>query len=201
MLWLDSHKPEEKYIPAAVQRRLDLGNEFGDKAMAIFGDYVETTAYRPDGRMDYAAMLERDGAVPAGGHARHLARRAFSWYGNYCAADILKKTASGYELYEVKNAPRPRREFLIDLGFQSYLIRKSGVLLERCFLILRGENEAEREEDGGRAEVTFRIVDETKEARLFERMADKNIWTFSKLKKQEAEESKNFRRQAMRISL
>lgn len=59
MLWLDSHKPEEKYIPAAVQRRLDLGNEFGDKAMAIFGDYVETTAYRPDGRMDYAAMLER----------------------------------------------------------------------------------------------------------------------------------------------
>ena len=90
----------------------------------------------------------------------------------------------------MKNAPRPRREFLIDLGFQSYLIRKSGVLLERCFLILRGENEAERKEDGGRAEVTFRIVDETKEARLFERMADKNIWTFSKLKKQEPEEPK-----------
>lgn len=189
MLWLDSHKPEEKYIPAAVQRRLDLGNEFGDKAMAIFGDYVETTAYRPDGRMDYAAMLERTERCLLAG-TPVICEAAFSWYGNYCAADILKKTASGYELYEVKNAPRPRREFLIDLGFQSYLIRKSGVLLERCFLILRGENEAERKEDGGRAEVTFRIVDETKEARLFERMADKNIWTFSKLKKQEAEEPK-----------
>lgn len=86
---------------------------------------METTAYRPDGRMDYAAMLERTERCLLAG-TPVICEAAFSWYGNYCAADILKKTASGYELYEVKNAPRPRREFLIDLGFQSYLIRKSG---------------------------------------------------------------------------
>ena len=40
MLWLDSHKPEEKYIPAAVQRRLDLGNEFGDFEGEIQAKYA-----------------------------------------------------------------------------------------------------------------------------------------------------------------
>ena len=41
MLWLDSHMPEKRVIPEEVQRRLDEGNEFGDRAMGIFGDYVE----------------------------------------------------------------------------------------------------------------------------------------------------------------
>lgn len=189
MLWLDSHKPEEKIIPEAVRRRLDLGNEFGDKAMSIFGDYVEATVYRPDGRLDYAAMIEKTRRCLLAG-TPVVCEAAFSLYGNYCAADILKKTSYGYELYEVKNASLPRKEFLVDLGFQSYLIRKSGVPLERCFLILRGENEAEAEEDGENSKTTFKIVDETREARIFERVAEKNIRTFSNLKRKEAEEPK-----------
>ena len=46
MLWLDSHRPDLKIIPPEVQARLDEGNEFGDQAMGIFGDFVETTTYR-----------------------------------------------------------------------------------------------------------------------------------------------------------
>ena len=133
MLWLDSHKPEEKYIPAAVQRRLDLGNEFGDKAMAIFGDYVETTAYRPDGRMDYAAMLERTERCLLAG-TPVICEAAFSWYGNYCAADILKKTASGYELYEVKNAPRPPKgNFSSIWAFRAISSEKAGCSWNAAF--------------------------------------------------------------------
>ena len=41
MLWLDKHKPEEKIIPQEVQARLDKGNEFGDSAMGMFGDYID----------------------------------------------------------------------------------------------------------------------------------------------------------------
>ncbi len=37
MLWLDAHRPGLKVIPPETQRRLDRGNEFGDKAMAMFG--------------------------------------------------------------------------------------------------------------------------------------------------------------------
>ena len=44
-LWLDTNKPELKIIPEQTQRRLDRGNEFGDKAMAMFGPFVEVTEY------------------------------------------------------------------------------------------------------------------------------------------------------------
>lgn len=47
MLWLDKHKPHLKVIPRVVQKRLDAGNEFGDRAMAMFGAYEEMTVYQP----------------------------------------------------------------------------------------------------------------------------------------------------------
>lgn len=95
MLWLDSHKPQEKIIPEDVRRRLDAGNAFGDVAMGIFGAYTETTAYRPDGRLDYAAMLKKTEECLLVG-TPVVCEAAFSWYGNYCAADILRKTPGGY---------------------------------------------------------------------------------------------------------
>lgn len=47
MLWLDKHKPSLKVIPPEVQARLNAGNDFGDRAMGMFGPYEEMTVYRP----------------------------------------------------------------------------------------------------------------------------------------------------------
>ena len=47
MLWLDKHKPKLKVIPPEVQRRLDAGNNFGDRAMGMFGPFEEMTVYLP----------------------------------------------------------------------------------------------------------------------------------------------------------
>lgn len=47
-LWLDAHRPELKIIPPETQERLDKGNEFGDKAMAMFGPFEEMTAWIPN---------------------------------------------------------------------------------------------------------------------------------------------------------
>ncbi len=47
MLWLDKHKPSLKVIPPEVQQCLDAGNDFGDRAMGMFGSYEEMTVYRP----------------------------------------------------------------------------------------------------------------------------------------------------------
>ena len=49
MLWLDKHKPSLKVIPPEVQARLDAGNDFGDRAMGMFGPYEEMTVYLPVG--------------------------------------------------------------------------------------------------------------------------------------------------------
>ena len=41
MLWLDTYKPELKEVSPATEARFAVGNEVGDLAMGLFGDYVE----------------------------------------------------------------------------------------------------------------------------------------------------------------
>ena len=190
MLWLDAHMPQEKIIPPEVQARLDAGNEFGDIAMGIFGEYKETTTLKEDGRLNYAAMLEKTQAWLQAGE-EVVCEGAFTWYGNYCAVDILKKDGDGYALYEVKNSATLRKEFITDLGFQRLIVKKSGVFITSSYLILPCDN-AETDEDttgktyveyGGRKYV---IIDVTSAAKAVERVADRKIFALGKLKKKDA---------------
>ena len=188
MLWLDAHAPEYKIIPPQVQARLDAGNEFGDNAMGIFGAYVETTAFKEDGRLDYARMIARTQELLQSGE-NVVCEAAFTWYGNYCAADILKKEDGGYALYEVKNADAVRREFIVDLGFQRLILKKCGVKLTSCSLVLRGDTP----QTAGTGErfivhngTTYKIADVTKQARIFERAAAERIFELGKLKRKDA---------------
>ena len=196
MLWLDAHAPEHKIIPPEVQARLDAGNEFGDNAMGLFGEFVETTTLREDGRLHFAAMLDKTKALLLDG-TPVICEAAFSWYGNFCAADILKKDGNGYALYEVKNAYAPRQEFITDLGFQRLLLRKCGVRVTACLLVLRGDEPpegypvgesvpAEREELRSHNGFPYKIADVTQAARQAERLASERIFELGKLKRKDA---------------
>ena len=196
MLWLDAHAPEHKIIPPEVQARLDAGNAFGDNAMGIFGDFVETTTFREDGRLSFSAMIEKtkqllEENVPV------VCEAAFTWYGNFCAADILRKDGNGYVLYEVKNTFTAREEFVTDLGFQRLLLRKCGINVVACKLVLRGDTPPEdcvlspdvpieKEEFIQHAGFTYRIVDVTKGARAADRLASDRIFELGKIKRKDA---------------
>ena len=194
MLWLDAHAPEYKIIPPEVQARLDAGHEFGDQAMSIFGEFVETTTFRDDGRLNFAAMLEKTRTLLAAGE-RVICEGSFSWYGNFCAADILKKEENGYALYEVKNTYFPRQEFITDLGFQRLILRKCGVPIISCNLILRGDEPPQDAVDSklGEAETflehgefLYKLVDVSKAARKADFMASNCVFELGKLKKKDA---------------
>ncbi len=59
MLWLDAHKPELRVVPPSTQQRLDRGNEFGDKAMAMFGPFTLVTEYIPNTKyLNKAKMIQ-----------------------------------------------------------------------------------------------------------------------------------------------
>ena len=194
MLWLDAHAPEHKIIPPEVQAKLDAGNEFGDTAMGIFGEFVETTTFREDGRLHFATMIEKTKALLEN-QTPVICEASFTWYGNFCAADILRREGEGYILYEVKNAYSARKEFVTDLGFQRLLLLKCGVKVRACKLILRGdvppegyigkdepfEDEEFLERDG----FTYRIVDVTKGALLADKLASERIFELGKLKKKD----------------
>ena len=188
MLWLDAHAPELKIIPPEIQAKLDAGNDFGDKAMGIFGAFTETTTLKEDGKLDFSAMIEKTKQLLENGE-NVICEGSFVWYGNFCAADILRKVEKGYELCEVKNAYTARNEFITDLGFQRLILRKCGVNVTATKLVLRGdtlpegiaidkdsplEKNAEYIEHDG---FPYKIVDVTKESRAPERLSRKRAAT------------------------
>ncbi len=177
MLWLDKHKPSLRVIPPEVQARLDAGNEFGDRAMAMFGPYEEMTVYRKGTRIpDKKKMAENT--------AEHLRRgtpviceAAFIDYNNYCAADILRKTDTGYDFYEVKNAPDVREQFIRDAGFQYYIMNRCGVRIGRIYIVTHGPDE----------DNPFVCVEITEQAKSLAPWVNEHIWQLNRMQKQKEE--------------
>ena len=197
MLWLDSHKPEEKIIPPNIQARLEQGNAFGDIAMGIFGEFKETTCFKPDGRLDYAQMIKTTALLLAK-QTPVICEGAFSWLGNFCATDILKKDGDFYSLYEVKDSAFIKKEFLLDLAFQRMLLKKCNVKISDAFLVLNGEKyEQENEKQGGQGCVerkiriqkdgcVFDIFCVSEQVYPLEKIVERNLFPFGKIKRKDA---------------
>ena len=137
MLWMDTYKKECAKEDPALQRRFDEGNEAGDLAMGLLGDYVETTAYTADGRLDIPAMLKNTKKYLAQG-VENICEAAFSKNRCYCAVDILHKTQEGYDIYEVKSSAELKEVYLIDCAYQKWVLESSGLNIGRVF-IRRGD--------------------------------------------------------------
>ena len=174
MLWLDKHKPKLKIIPPEVQQRLDAGNDFGDQAMAMFGDYEEMTIYRPGTTIpDKKAMAARTAEHIEKGTAV-ICEAAFINYNNYCAVDILRKTKTGYDFYEVKNAPAVYDQFIRDAGFQYYILNRCKIRVGKIFIVTHGDDEAD----------PFVINDVTEQAKGYYRWINDHIWDLNRMQKQ-----------------
>lgn len=57
-LWLKVYNPDVATDDHALQARFEAGNEVGDLAMRLFGDFVEVTVRREDGGLDLTAMVK-----------------------------------------------------------------------------------------------------------------------------------------------
>ena len=177
MLWLDKHKPQMKIIPPEVQAKLDAGNDFGDRAMGMFGPYEEMTVYRPGTRIpDKKALAEKT--------AQHLrlgtpviCEAAFLYYNNYCAADILRKVEGGYDFYEVKNAPEVHEQFIRDAGFQYYIMSRAGVRIREIYIVTHGPEE----------ENPFVPVKVTEQAKEYRTWVNEHIWDLNRMQKEKEE--------------
>ena len=177
MLWLDAHRSKEKRIPPETQMRLDLGNEFGDAAMGMFGPFSEMTVYRPGTEIpDKKAMVERTKEHLEAG-TEIICEAAFIYYNNYCAVDILRKTESGYDFYEVKNAPEVKEQFVKDAGFQLYILTRCGLKIGHVYIVYHGPDES----------APFVPEDVTERARQYLPVVNENIWNLNKMKKQREE--------------
>lgn len=132
--WLDKYKPEEKEIDDSLSARLSAGNEVGDLAMTLFGDFVETTTLTEDNKLDYSVMIKKTEDEIAKG-TENICEAAFSYNGLYCAVDILHKEKGGYAIYEIKSSTHINYIYLVDVAYQKYVLEKSGIKVTGTYLV------------------------------------------------------------------
>ena len=134
IIWLDKYKPEEKEIDEGALGRMKSGNEVGDLAMKLFGDYTEVTTFTSDGKLNLDEMKRKTAECIARGE-ENICEASFDYNGLYCAVDILHKENGGYAIYEVKSSTHPNYIYLVDIAYQKYVLEKKGINVTGTYLV------------------------------------------------------------------
>ena len=155
-LWLRVNHPELAPEDPSLSARMETGNVIGDMAMGLFGQFKEVTAYRADGRLDLTQMITRTEELIQNGEEL-ICEASFSYMGNYCAVDILKKEEDGYAIYEVKSSTHAALIYATDIAYQKYVLEHCGVHVSGTYLVCIN-NEYVRD---GAVDITkfFKIID------------------------------------------
>jgi CRISPR/Cas system-associated exonuclease Cas4 (RecB family) len=133
-LWLGVNKPELAVKDPSAESRMEEGNVIGDLAMQLFGDFVEVTAYKADGKLDLTKMIT-DTKELMDKKAPVICEASFSYNGDYCAVDILKREGDGYAIYEVKSSTGSKDVYITDISYQKYVLEHSGVNVDGTYLV------------------------------------------------------------------
>ena len=142
-LWLKYFMPDVEVIEDNRQARLERGNEVGDLAMGLFGDYVEVTTLLPNGKLDLSTMIDKTEREMIKG-TNVICEASFSYQGNYCAVDLLRKTDTGWSIYEVKsissNDRKKVEKYYPDIAYQKWVLTQCGVNVTGAFLVCLNSN-------------------------------------------------------------
>ena len=145
--------------------------------MGMFAPYEEMTVYRPGTTIpDKKAMLAKtEDALSRG--VEVICEAAFCNYNNYCAADILRKTETGYDLYEVKDAREVSPQHIKDAGFQYYIISRCKLKIGKIFIVIHGQDQ----------DNPFVPVEVTRQAKGYYRWINDHIWDLNRRQKEPEE--------------
>ena len=103
--------------------------------MKYFGSFVEVTTLDANGKLDLTAMIKKTQDEIAKG-TDVICEASFTYNGNYCAVDILKKNEDGYDIYEVKSSTSADKEvYYEDLAYQKWLLEQCGLKIKDVYLM------------------------------------------------------------------
>ena len=134
LLWLSKYKPEVKTQNTSLESRFEKGNEVGDLAMQLFGDFTEVTVFKDDGNLDLEKMNQLTQEYINNG-VENICEASFNFNGLYCAVDILHKHNDGYAIYEVKSSTHASHIYAVDIAYQKYVLKHCGINVTGTYLI------------------------------------------------------------------
>ena len=130
ILWLKKNKPELFDSSVMNETILETGNEVGDLAMGLFGDFTEVPFSENLSDMIPATQKLLDNG------AKNIAEASFSFDNCFCSVDILKNLGNNrVELYEVKSSTSVKDIYKDDVAYQNYVLTKLGFQVEKVCLV------------------------------------------------------------------
>ena len=180
MLWLKKNMPEEFDEGVMNQAVLSAGNDVGDLAMGLFGDYTEVPYSEHLSDMIPATQKLIEEGV------KNICEASFSYDGCFCSVDILKNLGGNkVEIYEVKSSTSVHWIYEHDVSYQNYVLTKLGFDVQKVCLVhinnqyvRHGELELDK---------LFSIADLTETAKAKFSEVEENIVKFRKYLEQETE--------------
>lgn len=133
--WLDKYKSDVRKEDGEALSRMQKGHEIGDLAKGLFGPYEDMTTLKEDGSLDLNAMAKKTQDAIARG-VNNICEAAFMFGGLYCAVDILRKTSTGYAVYEVKSAKYLKEYYYVDTAYQVYVVSNCGVNVTGAYIVM-----------------------------------------------------------------
>ena len=130
ILWMDKHIPEQFDQSTMDETRIATGHAVGELAKGYFGVYAEV----PFDRTNIGGMISETRRLLEAG-ANVIAEASFSYDGNFCSVDILRKTDNGYEIVEVKSSTQPKDIYYDDMAFQYYVVMNNGLPVSKVSLM------------------------------------------------------------------
>jgi len=128
-LWLRTHKPELSEESAEAQAAFRNGHEVGELARDLFPCGVLI----PYDDLSYDAQIAL--TQKALKTAKVIYEAAFCHDGVFVKADIIRKTAKGWNLYEVKSSTKVKDINLDDVAVQYHVLSDCGVPLNKAFVV------------------------------------------------------------------
>lgn len=180
MLWLKKNMPDEFDDSVMNQAILSTGNDVGDLAMGLFGDYTEVPYSESLSEMIPATQKLIDDGV------KNICEASFSYDGCFCSVDILKNLGGNkVELYEVKSSTEVKDIYKEDVSYQNFVLSKLGFDVQKICLV-HINNQYVRH---GKLELDklFTIVDLTDVAKSKLSEVEDNIAKFREYIEQETE--------------
>lgn len=180
MLWLKKNMPDEFDDSVMNQAILSTGNDVGDLAMGLFGDYTEVPYSESLSEMIPATQKLIDDGV------KNICEASFSYDGCFCSVDILRNLGGNkVELYEVKSSTEVKDIYKEDVSYQNFVLSKLGFDVQKVCLVhinnqyvRHGELELDK---------LFTIVDLTDVAKSKVSEVEENIAKFREYLEQETE--------------
>ena len=129
MLWMQINHPELFDDSVMNESILETGQEVGDLARGLFGEYTVVDFG------DYPDMLKRTQEL-LNSDTENIAEASFAYEGLFCRVDILRNLGNNeFELYEVKSSTSVKDIYYHDVAFQCYVMTKLGYEVTKACLV------------------------------------------------------------------